>query len=65
MFGFNKNDGTTSISYCAECQKDFSENEKCYYTWYENNVFCTDCKKIMDGRVDPSYLDWSERVYKK
>lgn len=56
---------STNISYCAECHKDFSDNETCNYTWYENDVFCHDCKEIMNSRVKESYLDWQLRIYKK
>lgn len=54
----------TTISYCAECHKDFKDKDTCWYTWYENNVFCHDCKTIMNGRVKESYLDWQLRIYK-
>lgn len=56
---------TTSISYCAECHKDFVDNETCNYTWYENDCFCHDCKEIMNNRVNDKYLDWQLRIYKK
>ena len=56
---------TTSISYCAECEKDFREGETCHFTWYENNVFCHDCKEIMNGRVTESYLEWQLRIHAK
>lgn len=56
---------TTSISYCAECHKDFADNETCNYTWYENDCFCHDCKEIMNNRVNDKYLDWQLRIYKK
>lgn len=55
----------TFISYCAECQKDFREGETCHYTWYENTVFCHDCKEIMNNRVTESYLEWQLRIYTK
>lgn len=55
----------TFISYCAECRKNFREGETCNYTWYENNVFCHDCKEIMNTRVTESYLEWQLRVYAK
>lgn len=54
---------TTNKSYCAECQRDFDQNETCYFTWYENNVFCQDCKKIMNERVSEKYLDWQLRIF--
>ena len=50
--------------YCGECRKDFSPGEIVYYTWYENLTFCGKCKRIMNERVTPSYLDWQERVVK-
>ena len=46
--------------YCAECGKDFIENQIVHYTWYENRFFCDACKPIMDQRVTPSYLDWQQ-----
>lgn len=55
----------TFISCCAECKKDFREGETCHFTWYENNVFCHECKGIMNGRVTESYLDWQLRIYTK
>lgn len=55
---------TTSISYCAECRKNFADNETCHFTWYENACFCDDCKQIMNSKVKESYLDWQERIYK-
>lgn len=55
----------TSIGSCAECQKDFSKGETCNFTWYENNVFCHDCKIIMNGKVSEGYLDWQLRIYNK
>lgn len=55
----------TFISYCAECKKDFREGETCHFTWYENNVFCHDCKEIMNSRVTESYLEWQLRVHIK
>lgn len=55
----------TFISCCAECNKDFREGETCYFTWYENNVFCHDCKEIMNGRVTESYLEWQLRIHAK
>lgn len=54
----------TNISYCAECRRDFAKNELVYYTWYENDCFCDDCKQIMNGKVKESYLDWQKRVFK-
>lgn len=54
----------TRISCCAECGKSFSDNETCNYTWYENNVFCHDCKEVMNDRVQESYLDWQLRMFK-
>lgn len=54
----------TSKNYCAECQKDFKPQEICYYTWYENDVFCHDCKVIMNQRVSENYLDWELRIQK-
>lgn len=68
MFGDHeeyKGTRVTTIHYCGECQKDFLDKEICYYTWYENDVFCIDCKEIMNGRVDQSYLDWQRRIFKK
>lgn len=53
----------SSKSYCAECQRDFNQSEPCFYTWYENNVFCYDCKIIMNQRVSEKYLDWELRVF--
>lgn len=55
----------TFISYCAECKKDFREGETCHFTWYENNVFCHDCKEVMNNRVTESYLEWQLRIYAK
>lgn len=52
----------TSAKYCAECLKDFSHNQKVYYTWYENRCFCKDCKMIMNTRVSSEYLDWETKV---
>lgn len=54
----------THINCCAECHKDFKENEICNFTWYQNNVFCHDCKKVMNERVKEKYLDWQSRIYK-
>lgn len=51
----------TSIKYCAECQRDFKVGEIVNFTWYENRCFCNECKKIMNKRVTPSYLDWQLR----
>lgn len=55
----------TPIGSCAECQRDFFEGETCNFTWYENNVFCHECKVIMNSRVSESYLDWQLRIYNK
>lgn len=51
----------TISKYCAECLRDFIAGEVVHYTWYENRCFCSDCKKIMNQRVTPSYLDWQSR----
>lgn len=55
----------TNKSYCAECHRDFNQNEACFYTWYENDIFCHDCKKVMNERVSEKYLDWELRILKK
>lgn len=51
----------TTSKYCAECLRDFVASEVVHYTWYENGCFCEKCKKIMNTRVTPSYLDWQPR----
>ena len=53
----------TTKSYCGECQKDFSPNEPCFYTWFENDVFCYDCKKVINQRSNEKYLDWELRIF--
>lgn len=51
----------TTLKYCAECFCDFRTGETVHFTWFENRCFCGECKKIMNARVTPSYLDWQLR----
>lgn len=49
--------------YCGECEKDFKHQEIVYYTWYENDYFCKDCKEKIHERVlNRKYLDWQKRT---
>lgn len=55
----------SAVSYCGECHKDFVENEIGFYTWFENNTFCFDCKRKITAKSNEEYLDWQKRIFKK
>lgn len=55
----------SAVSYCGECHKNFVENEIVFYTWFENNTFCFDCKTKITAKSNEEYLDWQKRIFKK
>lgn len=52
-------------THCGECRKKFSDGEIVYYTWYENDTFCSYCKTKLNEKVSVEYLDWKTRIVKK
>lgn len=52
-------------THCGECRKAFSAGEVVYYTWYENDTFCSTCKDKINLVASAEYLDWKARIVKK
>lgn len=49
----------TTISYCAECHRDFIAGQVVWYAAIENNCFCSRCKEKLKIK------DWEPRKYEE